>query len=331
MKWRGGRRSRNVEDRRGRRSGGGGFGGLRLPRIGRRRRGGGGLGGIRLPGGRRGRRGGIGGILMVVAVLAVLYFLGVDPATLLRMLAGGGGPGGGLDGGLGLEGTQQGAPYQPTAEEQELADFVSVVLADTEDTWRTLLPETTGTSYQDPKLVLFSGAVSSACGRAQAAMGPFYCPADRKVYIDLSFYRDLRDRFRAPGDFAQAYVVAHEVAHHIQTLLGISQQVHQARGQLSQSDYNKLSVRLELQADCLAGVWAYHADKARGILEAGDVEEALGAAAAIGDDRIQRQAQGHVVPDSFTHGSSEQRVRWFRRGLENGDVGRCDTFSASAL
>jgi hypothetical protein len=205
-----------------------------------------------------------------------------------------------------------------------------VVLADTEDTWGELFARA-GARYEAPKLVLFSGVVRSACGMAQSAMGPFYCPRDQKVYIDLDFYRDLRDRFGAPGDFAQAYVIAHEVGHHVQTLLGVSQQVHEAQQRLPQAEGNALSVRVELQADCYAGVWAHHAHRARQVLEQGDVEEGLAAAAAIGDDRIQQQTQGTVVPESFTHGSSRQRVEWFRRGLEQGDLERCDTFAQGRL
>ena len=205
-----------------------------------------------------------------------------------------------------------------------------MVLADTEDTWGELF-KAGGRTYVDPKLVLFSGAVQSACGFAQAAVGPFYCPADQKVYIDLSFYRDLRDRFHAPGDFAEAYVIAHEVGHHVQNLLGISDKVHAAQERGSEAQANALSVRLELQADCLAGVWAYHANRARHILEAGDVEEGLNAASQIGDDRMQMRARGYVSPESFTHGSSEQRVRWFKRGLESGSTKSCDTFAVAQL
>jgi hypothetical protein len=205
-----------------------------------------------------------------------------------------------------------------------------VVLADTEDTWHAQFRQM-GKAYQEPTLVLFSGAVESACGFAQAAVGPFYCPADQKVYIDLSFYQDLKSRHGAPGDFAQAYVIAHEIGHHVQNLLGISEKVHSARRQISQAEGNRLSVMLELQADCFAGVWAHHADRARHILEPGDVEEALNAASAIGDDRLQRESRGYVTPDSFTHGSSKQRVRWFRQGLESGDVMACNTFRADNL
>jgi hypothetical protein len=211
-----------------------------------------------------------------------------------------------------------------------MADFVSVVLADTEDTWGPIFAGA-GAQYPPPRLVLFTDVVRSACGMAQSAMGPFYCPLDQKVYVDLGFYRDLRERFGAPGDFAQAYVIAHEVGHHVQTLRGVSQKVQDARGQLSQEEANQLSVMLELQADCYAGVWANHAGRARQVLEQGDVEEGLNAAAAIGDDRIQRQTQGTVVPEAFTHGSSQQRVSWFRRGLEAGSLEACDTFRAAGL
>lgn len=270
---------------------------------------------------RRGmRRGGLGGGVGLIIIVVAALFFGVDPTVLLQ--------GGGM-----VQNTpapqQQGRQF--TAEEQELADFVSAVLGTTEDAWRQQFPDQIGETYQDPRLVLFTDQVRSACGIAGAAVGPFYCPGDRKIYIDLSFFRDLRDRFKAPGDFAQAYVIAHEVGHHVQTLLGISQQVHQARSQVSKSEYNKLSVRLELQADCLAGVWAHHADAAQQILESGDVEEALTAAEAIGDDRIQKRSQGYVVPDSFTHGSSAQRVHWFQTGLQSGRVASCDTFNAAAL
>jgi predicted metalloprotease len=220
--------------------------------------------------------------------------------------------------------------YRPSAEENELAEFTSVVLADTEDSWKALFLGM-DRRYQEPTLVLFSGAVQSACGLGQAAMGPFYCPGDSKVYIDLSFFRDLRNRHGAPGDFAQAYVIAHEVGHHVQNQLGISRKVHEARSRMSKADGNALSVRQELQADCLAGVWANHADRARSILEAGDVDEALRAASQIGDDRLQKQSQGYVVPESFTHGSSEQRVRWFKKGLASGKPTACDTFNAASL
>ena len=287
MRWKGGRRSDNVEDRRGQTRGGG----------------------LRLAGG--------GGIGAIVVVLVALYF-GVDPSLLLNMLSG-------------EQPAVTSDSQQPRSQaEQELTEFVSVVLADTEDTW-TAIFQSANRRYEEPKLVLFSGAVQSACGFAQAAMGPFYCPADRKVYIDLMFYQDLRERFGAPGDFAQAYVIAHEIGHHVQTLLGISERTQAARARLNEVQANQLSVRQELQADCFAGVWAQHADRARQIVEEGDLEEALTAAAAIGDDRLQRQDQGHVAPDSFTHGSSQQRVHWFRQGLQTGDMGSCDTFAAARL
>lgn len=285
MRWRGGRRSAHVEDRRG-------------MRVSRRATG--------------------GGLGVIVVVLVALYF-GVDPSIFLNQgaLTGGGTAGPGLS-------------RSPTPAEDELADFVSVVLADTEDTWGELFRDM-GRSYREPALVLFSGAVQSACGFAQAAMGPFYCPGDQKVYIDLGFYRDLKERYRAPGDFAQAYVIAHEVGHHVQNLLGIADRVRKAQREAGSREANGLSVRMELQADCLAGVWAHHADRSRRILEQGDMEEALNAASAIGDDRLQRRATGHVTPDSFTHGSSAQRVRWFRRGVETGKLTRCDTFEARDL
>ena len=265
------------------------------------------------------RRAAPGGALGMIAIVLAAAYFGVDPRVLLNMVGGGASPGGSVT-----------TPYQATAEEQELADMVAVVLADTEDAWNDLF-QSGGPGYREPKLVLFSGAVRSACGMAGAAVGPFYCPGDEKVYIDLSFYDDLRRRHGAPGDFAQAYVIAHEVGHHVQNLLGISSKVHSMRRQLSEAEGNQLSVRQELQADCLAGVWAHHADRAKQILEAGDVEEALTAAAAIGDDRLQRQARGHVTPDSFTHGTSAQRMRWFRIGLDKGKVGACDTFNAASL
>lgn len=274
MRWQLGRRSENVEDRRG--SGGG-----RTVATG----------------------GGIG--VLVLAVIVML--LGGDPTVVLQQS-------GSMD-----QQPSNSQPYEPSPEEDQLADFVSVVLADTEDTWNPIFQEL-GSDYREPTLVLFSGSVNSACGFAQAAVGPFYCPADEKVYIDLSFYEDLKTRHRAPGDFAQAYVIAHEVGHHVQHLTGISDQVHQMQQQVSEIDANQLSVRLELQADCFAGIWAHHADQARHILESGDIEEALTAASAIGDDRLQKEARGYVTPDSFTHGSSEQRVRWFNVGLESGQL-----------
>ena len=211
-----------------------------------------------------------------------------------------------------------------------MADFVSVVLADTEDTWNAIF-RASGKSYTEPTLVLFSGAVNSACGYAQAAMGPFYCPGDGKVYIDLAFYQDLKKQMHAPGDFAQAYVIAHEVGHHVQNLLGISNKMQAMRRQVSKTEYNRLSVMLELQADCFAGVWAHNADRTRQVVEPGDIDEALNAASQIGDDRLQQQSRGYVTPDSFTHGSSTQRVRWFQRGYQTGKVANCDTFNAASL
>ena len=259
------------------------------------------------------------GIGTIVLVLVAMYF-GVDPSVVLDTASVVQGPA-----------DEAARPASPrSAAEDELARFASQVLADTEDTWGPIFAAG-GRQYREPSLVLFTGATRSACGVGQAEMGPFYCPADQKVYLDLSFFEELHRRYRAPGDFAQAYVIAHEVGHHVQNLLGISGKVQEARQRVSEREGNQLSVKLELQADCLAGVWGHHADRVRQVLEAGDVEEALGAASAIGDDRLQKQAQGHVTPDSFTHGSSEQRVRWFRRGLESGDMRSCDTFGAPAL
>lgn len=258
-----------------------------------------------------------GGLGILILALVGMYF-GIDPSLILQQ--------GANLGGKSMEET----PYTPNQAENELADFVSVVLADTEDTWDALFSQSGG-RYDPPVLVLFSGAVQSACGFAQAAMGPFYCPADRKVYIDLSFYQDLKSQMGAPGDFAQAYVVAHEIGHHVQNLLGISDKVETMRNRMSQKDYNQLSVRVELQADCFSGIWANNAERTRHILEQGDIKEALNAASMIGDDRLQKQARGYVTPDSFTHGSSEQRVRWFTAGLQSGDLETCDTFNATAL
>ncbi|HEU4851651.1 MAG TPA: neutral zinc metallopeptidase [Telluria sp.] len=274
------------------------------------RRGGGGGGGFRLGGGTLS----IGSI--VIALIGSLIF-GVNPLQLLGMMEGG------------APATQQGPAPAPPASDREAA-FVSTVLADTEDTWTKLFSEQ-GSAYQQPRLVLFSGRTPTACGTGQSASGPFYCPADQKVYIDLDFYRVMQERFKINGDFAQAYVIAHEVGHHVQHLTGIASKVDNARRSMSGTQGNALQVRMELQADCFAGVWAHNADKARSILEQGDVDEALAAAAAIGDDALQRQQQGHVVPDSFTHGTSEQRSRWFKRGIESGQVDQCDTFGARQL
>jgi predicted metalloprotease len=262
------------------------------------------------------RVGGLGGCGVLVVVLIALL-MGVDPMELLQTV-----PNAGVD---------QPAPstrVEPAGAEDDMKAFVSAVLADTEDTWHALF-SAAGERYVEPRLVLYSGYAQSACGLGQAAMGPFYCPADRQVYIDLSFYDDLRSRFNAPGDFAQAYVIAHEIGHHVQNLLGVTAQAETRRRRLSEEEANALSVRVELQADCLAGVWAHHANRMRNILEPGDIEEALGAASAIGDDRLQRQTQGHVVPDSFTHGTSAQRARWFAIGLESGELARCDTFGVA--
>ncbi|UYQ92870.1 neutral zinc metallopeptidase [Chitinophaga horti] len=253
--------------------------------------------------------GGIGGIIIAV----IIYFLGGDPSQIINTQQ---------------VQQEQLSPEEKAAEDQA-ASFVKVVLADTEDVWNKLFSENSE-QYVEPKLVLFTGSVQSACGGATSASGPFYCPSDQKVYIDLSFYDDLSKRFGAPGDFAMAYVVAHEVGHHVQNLLGISDKLHNARGRVSETEYNRLSVKLELQADFLAGVWAHHAQKMKNVLEAGDIEEALNAANAIGDDRLQKQAQGHVVPDAFTHGTSEQRMYWFKRGFETGDLSKGDTFKELA-
>lgn len=259
-----------------------------------------------------------GGLGTLVLVLVALYF-GIDPTMLLEQTV-----------------PMSDSTYTDTMppggspEQDDLAEFISVVLADTEDTWQELFARM-GKTYRVPKLVLFSGAVQSACGFAQAAVGPFYCPRDEKVYIDLSFYRDLRERFKAPGDFAQAYVVAHEIGHHVQTLLGISSQVRDLQQRVSQKSANRLSVKQELQADCFSGVWAFHADRMRNLLEAGDIEEGLQAASSIGDDRIQKRTRGYVIPESFTHGTSAQRVSWFKRGLSSGDLSECNTFEAAGL
>jgi predicted metalloprotease len=261
--------------------------------------------------------GGSIGIGTVAIALLASYFFGVDPGTVLAML--GGDPT-----------TAQQAPSREPPANDEMARFVSTVLADTEDTWSAIFRDS-GATYAKPKLVLFSGQTPTACGTGQSATGPFYCPGDQKIYIDLSFYRLMQQRFKVSGEFAQAYVIAHEVGHHVQNVMGIMGQVDDARRRMSRTQANALSVRLELQADCFAGVWANHADRARSILEAGDVEAALNAASAIGDDALQRQSQGQVVPDSFTHGSSAQRVHWFKRGIESGKVSACNTFETQAL
>ncbi len=292
MRWQDGRRSSNVDDRRSR---GGARGAMKL--------------------------GGAGGLIVIVIAVG-MALMGKDPSALLEATGALGGN----------QGQSQPTPTSP--ESDAMADFVSVVLADTEDVWRELFRSQNvqqGQPYTEPTLVLFRGSVASACGMNTSAVGPFYCPGDRQVYIDLSFFDDLDQRFGAPGDFAQAYVVAHEVGHHIQKLMGVSDRVHRMRRQVSESEGNALSVRQELQADCLAGVWAHHANRRRQLLEPGDLEEGLRAAAAIGDDTLQRRAGGAVSPESWTHGSSEQRVRWFRRGFSSGSVAQCDTFSTNQL
>jgi predicted metalloprotease len=304
MLWKGRRQSNNVEDRRGT------GGGMRFPGGGL----GGGLGGGRIGGGGLG----IGGI---VVLLIVAWVLGINPLTLLS--------GGDLGSG-GYEQEQAPGGSMSSPQEDELKQFVSVVLADTEDAWSDLLPRV-GAQYRNPKLVLFSGGAESACGFAQSAVGPFYCPGDEKVYLDLDFFDALSNRFGAPGDFAQAYVIAHEIGHHVQKVLGIEQQVEQARSSMTETQANALSVRVELQADCLAGVWANHANQEKGLIESGDIDEALAAASAVGDDTLQKEATGRVMPDSFTHGSSEQRARWFKTGFGSGDINDCDTFGAKTL
>ena len=291
MKWEGNRQSDNVEDRR---DAGGGSGG-------------GGFGGRGL------------GIGSIAIALVASYFLGVNPMTVLNLLGGGAAP---------TETSQGPAPAPPAND--RMASFVSTVLADTEDVWTQVFTQG-GATYQKPKLVLFRGTTPTACGTGESAMGPFYCPGDQKVYIDLDFYDTLTQQLGAPGDFAQAYVIAHEVGHHVQNLLGVSAKMDAARQRVSPTQYNALSVRLELQADCFAGVWAHHAQAARQLLVQGDVEEAMNAAAKIGDDALQRGAGRAVVPDSFTHGSSAQRQRWFDVGLQNGTVKSCDTFSAKTV
>jgi predicted metalloprotease len=269
---------------------------------------------------RRGMSGGgmaIGGGLGGIVVIVIALLLGADPRQLLEQSRG-------VDP---SNGTTTSRPTNP--QEDELKQFSATVLASTEDVWADIFRQQ-GRTYSKPTLVLFTDAVRSTCGEAGSAVGPFYCPGDQKLYLDLSFFNDLQTRFRAPGDFAQAYVIAHEVGHHVQNLLGTMDKVDAARGRMSEAEANQLSVRLELQADFLAGVWAHYAQQ-KGILEAGDIEEALGAASAVGDDRLQREGQGYVVPDSFTHGTSEQRIRWFRKGLETGDLREGDTFSARSL
>ncbi len=283
MRWEFGRRSSNIEDRRGR--------GVSGPVVG----------------------GGIGAIVLSL----IVALLGGDPSVIWEQSQ------------SQSDGPNSESPQtQRSAADDRMTEFVSVVLADTEDTWKSLFRQT-GETYVEPKLVLFSGSVESACGFARSAVGPFYCPADQKLYIDLSFYEALKTRHQAPGDFAQAYVIAHEVGHHVQNLLGISDRVQSMQRRVDRVQANQLSVRLELQADCFAGIWAHHAQRSRQVLEAGDVEEALNAASSIGDDHLQRQAKGYVVPEAFTHGSSAQRVRWFKQGIQTGDPAQCNTFEVA--
>lgn len=294
MRWDDFRSSGNVEDRRGM----GGGGGL--------------------------ARGGGLGIGAVIVLTLVGWALGIDPRLLIggaEMVAGGGGP----------AITQQAERGRGGTPQDEGGRFVAAVLGNTEDVWREVLPAQTKVRYVDPKLVIFSGGTRSGCGAAQSATGPFYCPLDQTIYIDLSFFQEMRQRLGGGGDFAYAYVIAHEVGHHVENVLGILKQVQQRQREVSQAEANRLSVRVELMADCLAGVWAYHSNQRWRSIEPGDVEEAMNTAAAIGDDRLQRQSGGRIVPDSFTHGSSEQRVRWFMTGLKGGDVNRCNTFRAERL
>ena len=299
MKWKGKRQSSNVEDRRGQSGSGRRSGGLNPMLLGPL---------IRLLFSKT-------GLIIVGVFLAFSFITGNNPLSLLGNFFGGGEPQ-----------TQSAVPYKGTLEENELADFSKTILANTEDVWNGLLD-----NYREPTLVLFTGSVRSACGSASSSTGPFYCPGDEKLYLDLSFFDDMARQLNAPGDFAQAYVIAHEVGHHIQKITGISDKVQRLRGELSKKEYNRYSVRLELQADFLAGVWAHHSQEISQMMEEGDLEEALNAAFAIGDDRLQKQSTGRVVPDSFTHGTSEQRIRWFKKGFESGDLAQGDTFNANPL
>ena len=307
MKWEGHEQSQNVEDRRG--EGGGGLGGLgRLGGGGRRLGGGHGI-----------------GLGTIVIALAAGWIFGINPLTVLGFLGGGGGEVGPAD----MAVSTPGAAKAPPADDRA-ALFVSTVLRDTEVVWGQVF-QSSGKTYQVPKLVLFRGVTRTACGTGESAMGPFYCPADGQVYIDLAFYDTLKSRMGAPGDFAQAYVVAHEVGHHVQNLMGITAKIDGMRGKVPEAQMNALSVRVELQADCLSGVWAHHSQRSKGWLEQGDIEEALNAASQIGDDTLQRKSQGTVVPESFTHGSGAQRVSWFKRGLQAGNVAQCDTFNSRQI
>ena len=299
MKWKGKRQSSNIEDRRGQSGPRRGAGGLNPMLLGPL---------IKLLFSKT-------GLIIAGVFLAFSFISGNNPLSLLGNFFGGG------------EGqTQSAVPYQGTLEENELAEFSATILANTEDVWNGIID-----NYREPTLVLFTGSVASACGSASSATGPFYCPGDEKLYLDLSFFDDMARKLNAPGDFAQAYVIAHEVGHHIQKITGITDKVQSLRGELSEKEYNRYSVRLELQADFLAGVWAHHSQQMTQMMESGDLEEALNAAFAIGDDRLQKQSTGRVVPDSFTHGTSEQRISWFKKGFETGDIAQGDTFNANPL
>jgi predicted metalloprotease len=298
MKWTGRRQSSNIDDRRGKSAGGFGGGGISPFLIGPL---------IKILFSKT-------GLIIVGIVIVFSVVTGINPLSLIGDFMGGGGQG--------LTQTD----YQPTAEEDRLAEFSATILADTEDVWNQLMD-----NYREPTLVLYTGSVASACGNASSSTGPFYCPADEKLYIDLSFFEDMESRLNAPGDFAQAYVIAHEVGHHIQKIMGVTDEVHNLRGQVSEKEYNQYSVMLELQADFLAGVWAHHSQKSAAMMEQGDLDEALNAANAIGDDRLQKQSGGRVVPDSFTHGTSAQRMKWFKKGFETGDLKQGDTFNAKDL
>lgn len=299
MKWQGKRQSSNVEDRRGQgspRQGVGGFNPTLLAPL------------VKLLFSKV-------GLFIVGGFLVVSLIIGKNPLSLITQLLSGG-----------AVQSETSAPYKPSAEDEELAQFSATILANTEDVWNKLID-----NYREPTLVLFTGSVSSACGSASSATGPFYCPGDEKLYLDLSFFNEMEQRLNAPGDFAQAYVIAHEVGHHIQKISGTTDKMNRLRGQVSQTEYNKYSVMLELQADFLAGVWAHHSQAMTKMMETGDLEEAMNAANAIGDDRLQKQSSGRVVPDSFTHGTSAQRMRWFKKGFETGDLSQGDTFSATSL
>lgn len=299
MKWEGRRQSSNVEDRRGQSGPRQSFGGLNPMMLAPL---------IRFLFSKK-------GLIIIAAFIGISFLMGKNPLTFISQLLGGS-----------TIQSGQVENYEPTAKEQELADMSTTVLANTEDVWNKILP-----NYREPTLVLFTNSVSSACGAASSATGPFYCPGDEKLYLDLSFFNDMEKQLNAPGDFAQAYVIAHEVGHHIQNLMGTTDKMQRLRNQVSQKEYNRYSVMLELQADFLAGVWAHHSEEMTNFMETGDLQEALNAAHAIGDDRLQKQSSGRVVPDSFTHGTSEQRMRWFKKGFDTGDINQGDTFSAPSL